>query len=494
MAGKFNPLGWFRKNAASDPRNPMHQYRQRQEEFYRLNADGVNRINANIGAIGGLQNVPLGIGTGGDKSQYDTRVTPGLQDQQYYGNYYRTSPIAKRLVNLITDDMVSKWLEFEHKDNDTREEFEKFLKKIRVKKLIRKAVKMMLIHGGCAVLVDSDDARLDEPIDLHNLKGGRIKLTVIERANLQPGGQINFSPLGDNYNKPEHWHLVLTDQMVHESRLMFFIYDELPFYEKINNIWWGDSILLPLINDIDNTDRARYSLQNLIQKSSLLVMKQNIKDSAINSRQADNNAAAVERSFLNQNKNVINIDNEDDLIQLEVKNLKTCAEIMKFFKMVIAGTCGVPLSRFLGSSVGGFSSGDNEITQWYEQVNSMQEAYLEDPLEQLFMILQFFVFGEDKEIGFGFSALNKLTDTEKTDIDNKKADTYTKYINLLGKSIQPDIIEQISTDNVLSSVDHKRADELKTQVKNDKDFELPSQDNSEGKVGNNSETKGKEDK
>lgn len=404
----------------------------------------------------GLANHVEGAGTGRSIATYNTRNPVPYTTWAQIDEMYRSNWMARKLIDTPASDMTRNWREFYHEDSNVITERLYAEKVLKVKDTVRLAVQWSGLYGGAAIVMHfKNDDDLAAPLNLTKIKKGDLRLLqVVFKDQIQPSTQIELDPYSDNYQKPKFYTITGAkgNSIVHASKVICFYGAELPLYSLLRQNSWGDSRLTSAWAVLEAAESIWLSIAQLISQSNIDVIK--LKDyTTLLARGGENMANDLlcfqERMTSNYKKLIL--DTEDEYERKELTGLQGMAEVMIQYLQMIAGSQGMPLSKFLGTSVGGFSTGDNEITEWYDVISERQNRIFEQ-MNYLDKVIEFSTFGKFMDIRFEWNSLREMDDSEKYDIDLKRAQR--DEINLrLGVVDEAMIAEGLKEDGVYSSID-----------------------------------------
>ena len=410
------------------------------EKVLRSIGDLTARQNAYYsGVSGGLANGATGTGGQMDFCSSDFRQAPPYQVQQIWTTLARTSPIAKRYLNVVSRPLAGKGSyaitirdkkEIKKDDKKDIQRVEDYIEDNRIDHLVSRAVWQMFMHGGCALYIDTADDPF-EPLNYRSLPGTFKGFKLIDRGLLYPIMMNNAWNIGSaNFNKPEKWQFALPNNgvsmPVDASRFIFFIPDELPFWARIDQLWWGDSIFVTANKYIDIVERGLKSAGNQIMQASLAFLKAPMIGQAVGvgDRNAKSRLTSANAAFQNTLSGVGNanlLDSSFEIDRLEIGNLEQQGKMAETVINLIAASEGIPVSEFYGSKSGGAHSSDPTLLSWYQEIESKQDSYVRYPLQQIMDVLSWVVLGRDKAVSFEFNDIGKLTPLQKADLELKNA-------------------------------------------------------------------------
>jgi hypothetical protein len=97
--------------------------------------------------------------------------------------------------------------------------------------------------------------------------------------------------------------------------------------------------------------------------------------------------------------------------------------VLAQFGQQVSGAFGIPLVRLFGQSPAGFSTGDTDLANYYDNVSTQQERKLRRPIRKLFQVLHMSLFASPLPDDFTFE-FNELWQTP----DSERADTAAKVV------------------------------------------------------------------
>ena len=218
----------------------------------------------------GMANLASGLGTSKDKSMYNTWSHSGANfDHPTLSCRYREDWLSQKVCQIIPQDLTREWRSFESESaTEADSEFE-------IDKLFREAYKWARLYGTGFIIIDVDDGRsTDKPINWKNLKPGCLRsLHVVDRTRIVAMGEINQDQMCASFGMPDNYQFVGSTTPIHKDRLIRFEGTELPIYERQRNMWYSDSVLIPLMKQIDNFHTASFAAAQMVQEANTDVIK-----------------------------------------------------------------------------------------------------------------------------------------------------------------------------------------------------------------------------
>ena len=122
------------------------------------------------------------------------------------------------------------------------------------------------------------------------------------------------------------------------------------------------------------------------------------------------------------------IDSKDIYSRNELSSLVGLHELLMGTLQMIASAGKIPLTVFLGTSVDGFGTGDNEIRIYYDYIKSKQ-ADISDQLAVVDRIIEMDLFGQEKEISYDWVSLQEPNAQEKVNLQLSNAQRDQIYLD-----------------------------------------------------------------
>ena len=342
-------------------------------------------------------------------------------------------------VEMRADEMTRKWGELTRKGKKEEitdqqqevltkitEEMEKF----KVKELFRTASCMNGYMGGCLLFVDTgeEEKRLTDPLILDKAtfkKGSLQGFRIIEPYLVAPGMYNSVNPMRGDYFKPTIWYV--QGIPVHRSRLIHFTENNLTSILKPAYNFFGLSLAQKVLDAVSHYTDSRESANRLMQKYALTVLKTNMQDVLANG--FDTNLQNRIKYFVQNRSNdgCAAIDKEMEDLVTQTTSLAGVTDVVRQNMEYVAAMFNEPVTKMWGLSPNGFSNGDNELKNHYDNIRSQQEKMFGEPIKRVIDIIQQNMYEEvDQSIIFKFAPLSEederaMADTNKVQVDTDVA-------------------------------------------------------------------------
>jgi phage-related protein (TIGR01555 family) len=364
-----------------------------------------------------------GIGGSGDVLTASYNTPPVLGNFQYYDNIYRNNLFARKIIDCPAQDMIRKWRQFVYDDVDIVEQRQKAEVRYRVADRVKDAVRYANLYGGSALLIvlkNSENIDYSTPFNIKMVKKGSLeKLQPVFLGEIFSAGVTQYNPSQKGFADSE-FYSINNLGMVHHSWIIKFVGVPLTLYAKIMQQTFGDSKLTSCMDLLNATKLIYTSIANLAAKANIDMI--GVKDfdhqAAMNPEKLFASLGFTKRSPGNVGFQVM--DAEGTFTRHTLSGMDGLEKILMMYLQMLASAVPMPLTKFLGTSVDGFSSGENEIVEYYDNIHA-QQAELEPQIRMIDKIMEMSLFGNFLDIDYEWLPLYTPTAAEAADINLKNA-------------------------------------------------------------------------
>lgn len=290
------------------------------------------------------------------------------------------SGLLRACIDTIADDMTKEGFEG---DSQILEAFEAF----KIQDLLHQATASTLYYGGCLIFIDTEATDYSIPLNLSEHSGeakhGFIKgFRVVEPVTITAAEYQCINPLRDDYMVPKSWYC--NGIKVHSSRVIRVVQNEPPTLLKPAYNFFGIPHAQLLWDYIAHYQKNRNSANRLLDKVSMIVFKTNMAEMLSSNDIFSGNEFDNRMQFLAEKANsdsVLALDKEtEDVVRLEA-SLSGVTDIVKQSLEAICCINRTPAVKLLGQSPMGFSTGDADLQNYYDFIESQQSKILGHALE-----------------------------------------------------------------------------------------------------------------
>lgn len=419
----------------------------------------------------GLQNVVAGLGTDRDKMAYGQYTSPLLLNQINLGNIYRSSWLAKKIVNVPAEDMTRGWRTFMFDDEGAQETNQFALedeeRRLCAHSCFRDALAWARLYGGAGVLLGVENEKLETPLDPAKVKKGGLRyLRALDRWTLLADGSIDWNIASDNFGLPEFYRVgIQSGPRVHHSRVIRFIGQKLPFLEQKQVDYWGDSELQATYDTLMSRDTMTAAIATMMFEANVDVVTAPDLTELLSTQ--DGEAKLTKRfqvaGLMKSFNRMLLLDGEEKY-EKKSNSFSGLDSIMREFRAEVAGACDIPVTRLFGTSVSGLNAtGDNEIRNYYDMIAARQRAQLQPQLERFDEVFVRSALGAmPDDYRFEFGTLWQMDETEKANVEKSRADRDKIYFDMgvLNEGVIARELKESGTYATMTEEDVTMAEEL----------------------------------
>jgi len=351
----------------------------------------------------------LGFGQPNLNEGADYPLTRMSQNYNLFTSLYRSSWIVRKIVDVFPSDMVKNWIKFNSSlDPEKISKINSVIRKTKTKEKIKEGLRWARLYGGAAglILIDGDED-LSEPLDydaimLDDYKG----LLIFDRWNgIYPDIELEDDISDEEYGYPKYYSILLSEAnsnlmlsynkqdlvKVHHSRIVKFNGRDLPLWERQAEMFWGESEIEIVFEELKKRDNTSANIASLIFLANIRVLKMNdlgqLLGASTQKAQESLHKVLQAQNQLMSNMGIYVMDKDDDFGS-EQYSFGGLNDIYESFMLDIAGACEMPVTKLFGREPAGFNStGESDLTQYYDTLEEKQETYLQPIIDKLLPII-----------------------------------------------------------------------------------------------------------
>lgn len=358
-----------------------------------------------------------------------TRLT---QNYTLLNSLYRNDWIARRVIDTIPEDMLKNWFDLQSQLSPEQiGQFEKLVRKSHLKKHLLEGLRWGRLFGGAAgiIVIEGQEDMLDEPLDLNTVLPGQYKgLIIADRwSGVYPDSGL-VQDLGDpDFGMPEYYTFSMSDTdlafgvRVHHSRVIRFVGRDLPYIERTAENYWGMSELEHVYTELNKRNTTSENIAQLVFQANIRTYKMADLGQMLAATQPEVQKRLYQvmsmQNFLLSNMGM-NVMDKEDALETHQYTFSGLNDIYESFMLDIAGAAEIPVTRLFGRSPGGLNStGESDLTNYYDKVRQSQESVLRPVLEKLLPILCMSVWGMvPDDLDFDFNPVRDTSEQERANL------------------------------------------------------------------------------
>lgn len=372
----------------------------------------------------------LGLGTDNPLSSATYSLNNLLsRDRTTLEAGYRSSWLIGQAVDTVAEDMTKMGIDmFSKMAPDDIKKLQVCINDYSVWESYCQVIKWARLYGGALGVIIIDGADYSKPMNLEAIGKDTFKgILVLDRWMCEPVLTELIEEFGKDFAKPKYYrihssvaNLKLPNQKIHYSRIMRFDGVSLPFYQRIYENHWGLSVVERIYDRLISYDSATLGASQLMYKSFLRVVGINGLREALAMGGKEESAIIKMFEMIRQyqsNEGITLLD-KDDSFSVQSNTFGGAADLLRQFSEQISGATGIPLVRLFGQSPSGFSTGDADLRNYYDNINREQENKLRPHLTKLLEIICKSKLGKPlpEDFEYKFISLWQMSDKEKSEI------------------------------------------------------------------------------
>ena len=391
-------------------------------------------MTSTISISDSLSSTVAGLGTSRDKSSTVSYSAPSLQDQELI-NAYNGAWLPRKIVDQVANDAFRKWRAWQG-DTAINGKIEQEEKRLDLRSKLERAQVLARLLGRAHVYFDlGDDPAQPAMIDRVKLGGIRFA-TVLSRREVSDG-DIDDDPMSPYYGLPKYYELMsptLGLVRIHPSRLVTFWGDDDPrdmLYGRR-----GASVLQAAFPAIKRHDSTVANVAGLVFEARVDVIT--VPDLAVLLQDQAQSQAILDRfrlmATMKGNNGLVllsgsaNKDVPGETWDTKPTTFATLPEIIEKAQEEVSAASGIPRAILFGASGGGLgSTGDLELSSYYDKINTIQSNDIEPALAILDECLIRSALGNrPADLWYSWASLWQMSDKEKAEIAAKITESGVK--------------------------------------------------------------------
>lgn len=355
---------------------------------------------------------------------------------------YRGSWVVGKVIDCIAEDMTKAGLDIT--TNESKEDLKDLKTQISRRQLWQSfcsLIKWGRLYGGAIGVLQIEGQDLSTPLDITTIAKGQFKgMSVYDRWMVNP--DLNrVIKTGPEMGLPAYYAIVTnpiteTDEpasttgqiKVHHSRIVRNIGIELPYFQAITEMMWGESVLERLWDRLISFDSATMSTANLIERANnRTVGIEGLREIvAAGGKAQEGLEAQLEMMRAFQTNEGLTLMDKEDTFTTSQYTFSGLSDILLQFGQQLAGAANTPLIRLFGQSPAGMSAtGESDLRTYYDDINAQQESRLRPSWEKILAILWHSTYGKPppKDLEFTFTPLWQMSALDKSTIAKSTTET-----------------------------------------------------------------------
>lgn len=412
-------------------------------------------------------NMVSGLGTIRDKAASGQFIAQESMQVKSLNDIYAGDWIAQRIINKPSFDAIRKGWYFENLTPKQDKAVKALSKKIGLNKVFLRAVALSRLHGWSYILIgERGNSELQDELSIST--DDLLFLSVLKRDQCKPKEKGGFLPadLAQGYwDQPEFYEMgeYENKKYIHHSRIIRI--------ECPDPIGDDDGKPRPMLQQVKTALLSHASVKanadSLVYEAKIDVIRipklfDNLKQNAsltINNMLKRFTSIAT----LKGNNGMIILDKDEEYVS-KTYSFAGLSDLMREFRVETAGAANIPHALLFGRSTSQLgSTGDFEIRTYYDDVNTMQEGVMRDPLERVLFIMGLSLGFTVDDFGLIFQTLWQMDEKVKSEIERSNSERDRTYLEQ-GVITEAQVARQLVDDGTYTAIDEAHIKLLESMV------------------------------
>lgn len=347
---------------------------------------------------------------------------------------YRTNWVCGVSVDVVAEDMTRAGVTINSTiEPEAAQEIDAEMDRLEVWTQLCDTVKWSRLYGGCIAVLLIDGQDVSTPLKLNSIGKDQFKgLLVLDRWLVTPSLQNLVTEMGPDLGKPKFYQVAadaqaLPNMSIHYSRVIRLEGVTLPYWQRIAENGWGQSVLERMWDRIVAFDSTTEGAAQLVYKAHLRTIKiKGLRDIiGIGGKAYEALLKNIEmiRQF-QSNEGLTLLDTEDEF-ETTSYTFSGLDDMMLQFGQQLSGATQIPLVRLFGQSPAGLNStGESDLRTYYDNVTRGQDRQLRPGVTKILDVVHRSLFGvpPPDDFTFDFAPLYEMNDKEKAEVVKAKSD------------------------------------------------------------------------
>lgn len=356
---------------------------------------------------------------------------------------YNDSWVFKRAIDKPAQDEIRCGITLQGDDENQFDSIYKHLKRFRFD-LIQLLQWGALFGGSIAVMLFDNlkDADYADPMNMNVIrKSKKMRMYVVDRwYGVAPSSETVDNMLSLDFGKPKYYDVTFTDGKtlrVHHDYVLRYEHRVAPKLVKMGMLQgWGYAEGSHILNELTRDDKLKSSIQSLIDKSLIEVIKMSGMRGVFMGADDGNEEQLRKRlEMVNWGRSFNSLtflDKDDEYSQNTYGGLSGLADILEKNMWLIAAALEMQGVLF-GDLKGGFSQDVEALERYDETINARCESYVRPVYDKLLKVL----FAIHNIKGTPEYEFNSLLSTKQ---DKDRMEGLKDYVALLSQMLSDGVL------------------------------------------------------
>lgn len=350
---------------------------------------------------------------------------------------YRGSWVVGTIVDCVAEDMTREGVtvECDAKPEDIAQFEEQQIDRLQVWNALCDTAKWGRLYGGSGgfIMIDGQDPAT--PLDAESVGKDQFRgVMPLDRWSLFPTLNDLVADYGPDMGLPKFYDVRpdygtgLPEMRIHYSRLVRMEGVRLPYWQRIAENMWGQSVVERLWDRLIAFDSATQGAAQLVYKAHLRTysVKGLRKIIGEGGKALDALLKQLDLTRKYQSNEGMTLVDAEDKFEVHSYGFEGLDDVLLQFGQQLSGASQIPLVRLFGQSPAGLNStGDSDLRTYYDNVRRQQVSLLGQRVRLIYHCAWRSQHGEDPPEGWKvpFKTLWQMDDVERAEVASKLTET-----------------------------------------------------------------------
>lgn len=369
----------------------------------------------------------VGLQTGNQHSASTYLTNYTSRSRLLIESAYRSSWICGKVVDSVAEDMTREGIAISGETDPTAlEQLEREATHLRVWDRLCDSIRWARLYGGCLAVLAVAGQDYATPLNMNTIGRGQFRgLLVFDRWMMVPSLTELVEEVGPDFGLPRWYDIIggygAPAMRVHYSRVMRFEGDELPYFQRIQEQFWGQSVLERVWDRITAFDSTTLGAAQLVYKAHLRTIRmQGLRDNiATGGKAFDAVVANIKMIAQFQSNEGVTLLDQADEFETTSYTFAGLDDVLLQFSQQLSGASGIPLTRLFGQSPAGLNAtGESDTRNYYDTVKQQQERRLRHAVSRVYDCMHRSLTGRGlpPEFDFTFRNLWQMTSAQRAEV------------------------------------------------------------------------------
>ncbi|HGM6996137.1 TPA: DUF1073 domain-containing protein [Serratia marcescens] len=356
-------------------------------------------------------------------------------------NAYRSSWLVGVAVDAVADDMTRKGIAITGGlKPEEKSKLDNAWEELALWDRLNDTIKWGRLYGGAIGVIMIDGQDMSSPLRVETVGPGAFRgVMVLDRWMVTPTTQDRVTEMGPDFGTPKFYQVVTTATgippwKIHYSRIIRFDGVTLPYQQMLTENDWGQSVVERIFDRLMAFDSATTGAAQLVYKAHLRTYS--IKGLRSVLGMGQNTAAykglMAHMDMIRQYQSIegMTVMDAEDEFATHSYTFAGLSDVLAQFGQQVAGAVGIPLVRLFGQSPAGFSTGETDLSNYYDNVSTQQERRLRRPLHKVMQVLHMSLFSRPlpDDFAFEFNPLWQMSEPDRAGVAVNTVEAVTKAV------------------------------------------------------------------